>query len=1056
MKNLFILLCLLMLSACGGGGGSGGSSASGGGGGGTPPPVPVGSVAGAGFDGLILNGDVAVYDFSKGTKGALLATGTTDTTGLYNLRLQLESQPILIEVTGGYYLEEAGTGFQVQLGQNHKLTALVNYVVGSNLQVSTTTFTHIAAGLAQFEISKASSVVAAINDANGRISALAGFNILATTPKMITDSANASVSLTPELRYGFLAGAISMWTNDHSPTPADAHKVPYTSIDFAQLIFNDIAADGMLDGMGFDSTGALTQISFGNTPLTVDVYRRQLGVSMLKMANNQNNRTSLKGADLLPYVQNYIASTDTLFNNIVPVSIVAPSISIASPAADAVIIGNANINATVATAGEVVSSSLYIDGGFVAASTNPSAPSFVVDSNAYADGVHTIMITSVDSGGLSTSKSVSVLVVNNAPSISISNPSTNTVVVGMLTINGTAASSVGLSSVALSVDGVPAQVATNLLSPSLTIDTTLLQDGLHSLTLTATDIGGRTSSQTVTVNVANIAPLVTITAPGQSSLVRGIINLTASASSQSGLSSVVFLVDGSTAGSAQNLNAPAISLDTTFYADGAHTLSVRATDVGGSVTQADITGVTFSNVPPSVSVVDPANNSIIRGTIPVTATVTSTIGVSSIELLADGNVLATNVGSSVFSLNTNALTEGNHVIGVRANDAGGLSTTVTRNVMVNNVAPSVSIGSPAVNAVLKSSVTVTGLASSAVGLQSVQLLIDGTAAANATNLSVPTFQVDTAGYADGAHTLVLRAIGTGGLTSDTAPLSVVVANVAPAITFTAPAANAIVRGTVPVSSTITSGAGLSTLGLSVDGVFTAWLNPTTGSGSFTSASFADGAHVLKLDATDIGGNLTTITLPVVINNVAPSVSVSSPGNGSLVRRVFTVSGVASSAAGLSSVELLVDGASKGFAANPNAASFSFNSSAVADGAHTLQFVATSSGGLVSTSAANTVTVDNAAPSTMTITIGSCVGIYADGNHFCGTAPGASYFKDTLGVVTPVTAGAYSWNVLTAYNTAANVGGVMQITLYDAVGNCSIWTNTNLNSTMALINANACP
>ena len=302
MRNyLALLISLVFLTACGGGGGSGGGSGS------TGSTIPVGSVSGISFDGLIINGTVSVYDFTTGAKGALLGQTTSDgTSGLYSLSLQVESRPVLLEITGGYYVEEAGPSVQHRSRsvQMQKLTALANYTTGTPLKVAVTTYTHLAAGLAAFEISKGTAVSTAINDANNRASSLAGVNILTTTPKEITDVSNASATLTPELKYGFLAGAISMWTYNNAPSAAVAHLPPYTSIDFAQLLYQDISADGLLDGIGLDSTGAAAPLSFGTTPLGVDVYRLGLGVAMVQMARDakQQDRAG-RFATVLPFAQ---------------------------------------------------------------------------------------------------------------------------------------------------------------------------------------------------------------------------------------------------------------------------------------------------------------------------------------------------------------------------------------------------------------------------------------------------------------------------------------------------------------------------------------------------------------------------------------------------------------------------------------------------------------------------------------------------------------------------------------------------------------------------------
>lgn len=88
MRSLFYAVAValsILLVACGGGGG--GSAKTG-------LEIPVVSVSGIAFDGLISGGSVNIYDFTAGTKGTLLATATTNTLGLYSTSIQIESRPL--------------------------------------------------------------------------------------------------------------------------------------------------------------------------------------------------------------------------------------------------------------------------------------------------------------------------------------------------------------------------------------------------------------------------------------------------------------------------------------------------------------------------------------------------------------------------------------------------------------------------------------------------------------------------------------------------------------------------------------------------------------------------------------------------------------------------------------------------------------------------------------------------------------------------------------------------------------------------------------------------
>src|SRR5690554_632493 len=129
---LFVLVLSVALSACGGDGS-----------GGVPESQPSGSVSGVAFDGLIMNGNVAIYGWD-GSKGELLGSGKTDTLGEYSIDLDgVPSQPVLIEVTGGRYTEEASDR-NVALRAGDFLYALQDYEQGDAITTSLTFYTTIA------------------------------------------------------------------------------------------------------------------------------------------------------------------------------------------------------------------------------------------------------------------------------------------------------------------------------------------------------------------------------------------------------------------------------------------------------------------------------------------------------------------------------------------------------------------------------------------------------------------------------------------------------------------------------------------------------------------------------------------------------------------------------------------------------------------------------------------------------------------------------------------------------------------------------------------------
>lgn len=111
------------------------------------------------------------------------------------------------------------------------------------------------------------------------------------------------------------------------------------------------------------------------------------------------------------------------------------------------------------------------------------------------------------------------------------------------------------------------------------------------------------------------------------------------------------------------------------------------------------------------------------------------------------------------------------------------------------------------------------------------------------------------------------------------------------------------------------------------------------------------------------------------DTTAPSVSIASPAAGSTVAGVVTVSGSASDNVFVSRVDVAVDGGTYQAASGVTGWTWTFDSTARADGSHTIAARATDSAGLTSTTSV-TVAVSNAPPPPPADTTPPAVGITA--------------------------------------------------------------------------------
>ena len=91
--------------------------------------------------------------------------------------------------------------------------------------------------------------------------------------------------------------------------------------------------------------------------------------------------------------------------------------------------------------------------------------------------------------------------------------------------------------------------------------------------------------------------------------------------------------------------------------------------------------------PPTTSITSPANGATVSGTVTINATASDNVGVTQMQILIDGNLVAsnTNSGSLSFSWSTASVANGSHTIVSKAFDAAGnVGTSSTITVTVSN------------------------------------------------------------------------------------------------------------------------------------------------------------------------------------------------------------------------------------------------------------------------------------------------------------------------------------------------------------------------------------
>jgi Bacterial Ig domain len=262
----------------------------------------------------------------------------------------------------------------------------------------------------------------------------------------------------------------------------------------------------------------------------------------------------------------------------------------------------------------------------------------------------------------------------------------------------------------------------------------------------------------------------------------------------------------------------------------------------------------------------------------------------------------------------------------------------------DSTAPTGAFTSPADGATVSGTIAVTGTASDNVGVAKVEIEIDSgnyLLASGTTNWSLA---INTTTLSNGSHNLKLRVTDKSGNQSwydrTINVNNTVVSSTSPNVAFTSPAAGATVKGTITVTGTASSGAGVARVEVEVvGGNYQLASGTTSWSLSLNTTAWPDGAQTLKARVTDNKGVQAWADLPIVISNTVstPATSVgvnfTSPASGSTVKGTITLTGTAGSPAGVSKVELRVDGGNYQLASGTTSWSISINTANYADGQH---------------------------------------------------------------------------------------------------------------------------
>lgn len=671
-------------------------------------------------------------------------------------------------------------------------------------------------------------------------------------------------------------------------------------------------------------------------------------------------------------------ATDTVFNTrttsaiSVTVDNAPPSVAITSPAEGASVHGAISVTANVSDASGIARVDLYEGATLLGSAT--SAPFTISWNTVFAgEGAHAIQLVATDAPGNTATSATRNVVVNNAPSITLTAPAASSTVSGttQLSANASALDGRSISQVEFFVDG--ALVGTASSSPfAFAWSSRTVSNGAHAVTARATDSASfttTTASTDITTDNDFTAPQVSVSSPLAGSVLRSIVTLAADATDDRGVSRVEFYVDATWVGTAST--APfVVTWNASYAAEGGHAITAVATDSASNGTTSAAVSVSVNNVP-TIALTAPAASSTVTGVAQLSADATAVDGqsISQVEFFVDGALVGTVSGSPfTFAWSSRSVPNGAHAVTARATDSRSLTaTTSATDITTSNdfTPPQVSVSSPLNGAVLRGFVNLAADATDDQGVSSVAFYVDGTWVGTAG--AAPFIVGWNAVFAgEGGHAITAVATDTAGNTATSSVTSVLVSNV-PLIVLTAPAASSTVSGLTQLSADAAAveGHSITQVEFFVDGALVATVSNSPYTFGWNSRTVANGAHAVTARATESASlTSTTAATGITTNNdfTPPQVSVTNPVAAAALRGVINLTANASDAAGVTQVDFFVDGALVG-SSSAAPYSFAWNSAGASNGNHTVVARAIDAFANAADSQPVTFSVDNQLPAT---------------------------------------------------------------------------------------------
>ncbi|MFV7349361.1 Ig-like domain-containing protein [Citrobacter cronae] len=646
---------------------------------------------------------------------------------------------------------------------------------------------------------------------------------------------------------------------------------------------------------------------------------------------------------------------------------------------------------TVSTDPDVFSVMVSIDGGKPVAATKAADGQWHIDSSALADGDHSIVATVTDLAGNTATSSLAFTVdtMLSVPTIDLADASdSGSSNSDNITNDTTPAFTLG----SIDADVTKVQVIINgtaypatLTDGTWTFTAPVLADGDYSVTVQVTDDAGNVQTSTtlaVTVDTSVAAPVIALSDD------TGITGDNQTNDTTPGFAiatdndavSVMVSIDGGKPVAATKAADGQWHIDSSALTDGDHTIVATVTDLAGNTATSSLTFTVDTTLSvPTIDLADASDSgSLNSDNITNDTTPAFTLGnidadVTKVQVIINGTAYDAVQSEGKWTFTAPVLADGDYSVSVQVtDDAGNVQTSTALAVTVDT-----SVAAPVIT--LSDDTGITGdnqtrdtTPGFAIATDndavSVMVSIDGGKPLAATKDADGQWHIDSSALTDGDHSIVATVTDLAGNTATSSlaftvdtTLSAPTIDLADVSDSGSSNSDNITSDTTPAFTLGNIDADVTSVQVLINGTaYPATL--TDGTWTFTAPELADGDYSVSVQVTDDAGNVqtsTALTVTVDTSVAAPVIALSDDTGtaGDNQTRDATPGFTVSTDPDAFSVMVSIDGGKPVAATKTADGQWHIDSTALADGDHSIVATVTDLAGNTADSAILTFTVD---------------------------------------------------------------------------------------------------